>query len=238
MAKKLLLACLACLATSVQAAPVTFFNTQFDATALASAGAAFDLQTTPPTPPGTLIATADPSGTSDPSALAVASNLPGLLSTLTDAFVTTADFASAAATSHFQGSFITTGHLILNLDFLQNTSAVGTGSGDSGYHVGLTIGGVPFLNFDVTPAINDPFTSDTRHYSFETQPGSTGILDVSIFSEAGADGVSGPGGSGNSFASLNFTAVVPQPGTWWLLLIGMAAFGIVQRGRHASPQPA
>src|SRR5687767_11656744 len=99
MAKQLLFACLACLATTVQAAPVTFFNPQFATTAVASAQGVGDLQSdSSPSSALPLISSASAVGATD-IATAGAIAAPGLLQTSTDANGII-DVASAVGESH------------------------------------------------------------------------------------------------------------------------------------------
>lgn len=114
--KRIFLIAVAGLATTVQAAPLEFFDTLFETTAVASAEGVADLQVASSPPAATpLITSAAAIGSTD-SAFAEAFATPGFLSTSAEVNAIS-DVAVATGSARFVGSFGNGGALSLSFDF-------------------------------------------------------------------------------------------------------------------------
>lgn len=224
MTKRVLLACLAALALSAQAAPITFINTQFDVTAVALSDGApgFDSQSSPPLPT-TISASADSIGTTG-LATAGAIGGPGLL--LSSADVNAAGgLSSAVATSHFSGTFLNDQRVILEIDFAQLAFTTGSGTGATSLFVLLMSDGVTLFEDYVTGP-----------WKFDYLPtlGTVSVLDLTLTSEATAGFLTAGDGGASSFGQVTFGRV-PLPATAPLVLLALGA--MVRIRRHAGPTP-
>ena len=221
MIKKALLACLAALAFASQANAVTFFNTQFDVTAIALSDGApgFDSQSGPPsaTP---VSASAASVGALD-LATAGAIGAPGLLSTSADAS-SGGGIASSVATSHFSGSFLMSAlEPLLTIDFTSLNFGVGSGFGTTSLFVSLTSNGVVLFQDLVTgPSV----------LRYAIAPGGTNFLDLTLTSEASAGFPQGLG-DGSSFGQVSIASAVPLPAPWLLLLAGLGPIAAMKKKR-------
>jgi hypothetical protein len=215
--KRVWLACLALLAMSAQAAPITFFDVQFDVAALAETDgpAAFDSDSSPPSAAPVVVSAASIGTTDIATAGAVAGS--GLLSASADVSGT-GGVVSGTATSHFSGSFLNTGPTTLNIAFTPLDSEVGSGSGLTTLFVTLTSG--------ATTLFQD-FIGGSQQFSFDLAAGTTILLDLTLSSEARAGFPTQGAGNASSLGLVSFDASVagsvPSPATWLLVAIGLAA---------------
>ncbi|NUZ06071.1 PEP-CTERM sorting domain-containing protein [Piscinibacter koreensis] len=220
MIKRILVGCLAALAFSTQAAPISFFNVELNADAIALSDGAPGIGSQS-SPPGAapVIATAASIGTADiATAGAIADT--GLLNASADVTGTGAGVSSAVGAARFFGSFVNGGWLILNLG-LDPFEAV-TGSGLSGVSLfaRLTSGGVTLFEDIITAS---------RTLDYYLTPGTVGTLELLLTSEASV----GLGGAnaGSAFASglVTLVGTVPEPGTWLLFMLGAGTMLLVRR---------
>lgn len=222
MTKRVLLACLAALALSAQAAPIAFLDAQFDVTAVALSDGApgFDSQASPPllTP---ISASADSIGTTD-LATAGAFGGPGLLLTSVDV-AAAGGVASAVATSHFSGSFLNDRRVTLEIDFAQLSSSTGTGAGTTSLFVLLMSDGVTLFQDYVTD-----------HWMFDYMPtlGTLSVLDLTLTSEVSAGFPTSGEGGATSFGQVTFGRI-PLPATAPLVLLALGVMVRVRRGSQA-----
>ena len=228
MTKKVLIACLAAFAFASQADAVTFFNTQYDVTAIALSDGApgFDSQSGPPsaTP---VSASAASVGATD-IATAGAIGAAGLLSASADASGG-GGIASAVATSHFSGSFLMSAlEPLLAIDFTSLNFGTGSGLGASSLFVSLTSNGVVLFQ-DVL--------SSPSVLKWAIATGSTNFLDVTLTSEASAGFPQGLG-DGSSFGQVAITSAVPLPAPWLLLLAGLGPIAAMKKKRAAKAAAA
>lgn len=218
MKKQILMACLAAAAFCAHAGPVTFFDVQFDVTAIASGDGApgFDSQSGPPS--ATPLSASAASGSLD-IATAGAIAGPGLLSTSADVSGG-GGIASSVATSHFVGSFLNSGFITLNIDFTALDIADDTGDAGTSLFVLLTSGGVTLFQDYIT----GPWA-----FAYDPAAG-TSVLDLTLSSQASA-GFPAPGvGSGSSFGLVSFTGTVPEASSLLLLSLGLGMLLAVRPG--------
>ncbi|MEF7613325.1 hypothetical protein V4F39_05325 [Aquincola sp. MAHUQ-54] len=230
MVKRLFMACLAALALSAQAAPVSFVDALFEATAVATTDGVpgFDMQSGPPSELPVL-AEADSIGLTTDIALAGAIGGPGLLSTSADVSGASG-IASAVATARFTGSFATTGLLSLSIDFAPVTFADGAGSAATSLFVSLVSGGVTLFQDYVT----GPWT-----FEYTQAAGATSLLDLTLSSEATVGFPTAGVGNAVTSGLVSFAvSPVPLPATWLLFLGGLGPIAAAVRVRRAAQAPA
>ena len=225
MIKKFLLAGVAALALCSQANAVSFFNSQFDVTAVATvsdAPAGFDSQS------GTALvsASADSIGATD-VATAGAIGGPGVLTTSADVSAVSG-IANAVATSHFLGSFLNTGPLALSIDFTPFSFASGSGLSTTSLFVLLTSDGVTLFN---------DFITGSRAFNFAAVAGTTGTLDLTLSSEVSGGFAAEGVGDASSAGQVSFTSPVPDPATWMLFVTGLGGLSVAIRRRQTRGRP-
>lgn len=220
MAKRMLLACLTFMAVSAQAAPLSFFNVQLgaDAIALTDGPAGIDSQSSPPGE-SPVVATAVSIGTANDIATAGAIADTGLLVANADVSGF-GDVTSAVSTARFSGSILNGGWLILNLGLETMDSASGTGLSGASLFATLTSGGVTLFSDLVT---------GTRVLDYFLAPGTTSLLELTLSSEASAGFPAAGSGNAFSFGQVTFNGTVPTPATWLLFLVGAGAMLVVRR---------
>lgn len=221
MIKRVLLASLAALAFCAQASPITFFNTQYSVAAATTIGSVVDADSHSSPPDGLpLVASAASVGANFDVATAGAIAGAGLLSTSAD--VSSLDsLGSASSQSQFVGSFLNLDQVSLNLGFFQPADFTdGSGAASTLLYVLLTSDGVTLFN--------DFITGD---WNFDYRPveGTTSVLELTLFSEASAGFLSAGAGGGSTFGQVTFDGTVPLPATPLLVLVGLAAMGVVRR---------
>lgn len=224
MIKRLFVGCLAALALSAGAVPVTFFDVQYEVTAIASGDGlpGYDMQAGPASD-AALSASADSIGTAD-VATAGAIGGPGLLSTSADVSGGGIGAASAVATSRFTGSFLNAGTQTVTLDFTTFDFASGSGSASTSLFVSLSSGGTTLFQDYVT----GPWT-----FSYDLAAGTTSLLDLTLASEVSAGFPTAGLGNASGVGLVNFAvSAVPLPATWLLFLTGLGPLGAVVRFRR------
>jgi hypothetical protein len=218
--KRFLMACLAALAFSVQAAPITFYDVSFDVTAIAQGDGApgFDAQSSPPTP-APLSASAS-SGTLD---LATAGAIagPGLLTTSADASGG-GGIASSVASAHFAGSLLNDGPISLNIDYMAMDLADGSGDAGTSLFVLLVSDGITLFQ---------DFITGPWQFSYNPVRGTTGVLDLTLSSEASAGFVTQGLGNASAFGLVSLTGTVPESPTLSLTMLALAAMWAVGQRR-------
>ena len=226
MITRVLIACLACFVTNVQALPVVFTNTAFDtsAVALAEGVADFNSDASPPSPLP-LVTSATAVGQTDfASGNGIAAQ--GLLSTLAEAS-SLAGVASGVGSSRFQGDFTGGGVFGLHFDFdsTDATSATAQSSGSLFLLLSSLTSGTTLL--DEIFSVSGPF--DVARFI----PVGDYRLELLLSSEANTTA----GGDASNFASVTFAqpTLVPEPATWALMLLGMLLL-CVQASRYRSQQ--
>jgi hypothetical protein len=226
--KRLFVGCLAALALSAGAVPVTFFDVQYEATAIATGDGlpGYDTQSSLSWGASVTVS-ADSIGATD-VATAGAFGGPGLLTTSADVSGG-GGIASAVATSRFTGSFLNAGKQTVSLDFTPVDFTVGSGSASTSLFVSLTSGGVTLFQDYVT----GPW-----EFAYDLTPGSTSLLDLTLASEVSAGFPTAGLGNASGVGLVSFTvSAVPLPATWLLFLTGLGPLGFVVRRRRA-PQAA
>ena len=215
MVYRLLAAFLASFAISAHA--VTFSSTQFNVDAVALSDAAPDFQSA--SSPTALVTASAASVANNNAATAGAIAGPFLFTTSADASAT-GGIASAVSTAHFLGSFVNAAHMLLGLDFLRTDVLSGTGGGSTTLFVTLKSGAT---------TIFDDFITGSRAFDYLASVGSTSTLELTLSSDASAGFLgTGPGNS-SSFGLVEITAPVPEPETYLLFAIGLAAIGAARR---------
>jgi hypothetical protein len=235
MKTNVLWTCLAAAALCTQAHAITFTSTSFsvDAAAQADGPAGFASQSTPmSTLP--LTVSADSVGPLD-LATAGAIGAPGLLNTSADAS-SGGGIASAVGTSYFSGSFISDAQPYLTIDFSTLDFSFGTGSALTTAFMTLTSGGSTLFS-----GFLDSSTSFSRYFA----PGTTGLLDLTLSSEAAAGFPTAGLGNGSAYGQVLITSAVPLPAPWLLMLTGLGPVFMAKkrawaekRRQPAEPVPA
>jgi hypothetical protein len=227
--KRLWMTCLAVLALcgEAQASFISFFDQQFDATAIAitvDGVPGVDTQSSPPlaTP---VSASADSTGTTD-FATAGAIAGPGVLTASADV-TAGGGIANAVATSHFAGSFINAAFVYLSIDFTALDFAVDAGSASSSLFVSVVSDGVTLFA---------DFISGLWEFEYRAPLGSVSTLDLTLTSEANA-GLPGGGVGGASTFGLATLAgrTLPLPAAWLLVLLGLGAVVVVTKRSSNAP---
>jgi hypothetical protein len=200
----------------VHAGPIVFATSSFDTTAVALADgpAGFDSDIGPPTP----VTSSAFAGVND-IATAGAIAAPGLFTASSDASAVVGS-AFAVGQSHFLGTILDFGKLILTVDsFILNFG----GSGD--VFVLLT-------NNVLGQLVNDDImTSSARTYVFTIPTGSVTTLDVTVVSEASANAGSGA----SNFSQATIAGTIPLPATPLLVVAGVGALLASRRRRGIVP---
>lgn len=221
MIKRVLLASLAVLAFGVQAAPITFFNTQYNVAAATSSDseAAFDSQSSPPNGLPLIASAASVEANFD-IATAGAFAGAGLLSTSADVS-SLVGLGSASSQSQFVGSFLNLDQVSLNLAFFQPADfSAGSGAASTVLYVLLKSDGVTLF---------DDFITGDWNFEYKALEGTTSVLELTLFSEASAGYLSANAGDASTFGQVTFDGTVPLPATPLLVLVGLAAMGVVRR---------
>ena len=217
--KRFLMACLAALAVSAQAAPLTFFNTQFEATAVAlgDGAAGIDSQSSSD---GSLVSASAASGSAD---LATAGAIagPGLLATSADVSNSASGSGNAVGVAYFMGSFFGSGPLLFNIDFTPLDLVTGTGSATTSLFVLLTAGG--------TTLFEDFISGPWEFEYFPVGATGNGTLELTLTSEAVAGFPTAGVGNGNAFGLVTFAATVPLPATLLLVIVGLGALVVTRQ---------
>jgi hypothetical protein len=219
--KRVLLASLVALAFCAQAAPITFFNTQYNVAAATSSGSVADAESHSSPPDGLpLVASAASVEANLDIATAGAIAGAGLLSTSAD--VSSLDgFGSASSQSQFVGSFLNGNGVFLNLDFFQPADfSEGSGVASTFLYVLLKSDGATLF---------DDFITGDWNFKYNPAAGTTSVLELTLFSEASAGFLSAGAGGGSTFGQVTFDGTVPLPATHLLVLVGLAAMGVVRR---------
>lgn len=220
MIKRVLVASLAALAFCAQAAPIVFFNTQYNVAAATISGSVADADSHSSPPDGLPLVASAVSEANFDIATAGAIAAAGLLSTSAD--VSSLDgLGSASSQSQFVGSFLNLDRVILNLGFFQPADfSEGSGAASTFLYV--------FLQSDGVTLFDDFITGD---WTFEYNPvsGTTSVLELTLFSEASAGFLSNGAGGASTFGQVTFGGTVPVPATPLLVLVGLAAMGVVRR---------
>lgn len=139
----------------------------------------------------------------------------------------TGSIASAAATSTFLGAFTTGGGgLSLEVTFEDLIDALGGATAGSELFVLLQVDGVDLFQ--------DSFTaSNLIQASFPTLPGLSGVLDLTLISNAAANGDGFSFNLASASFALNSANGVPEPASLALVLGGLGLLGVSRGlGRH------
>jgi hypothetical protein len=223
---RFLIACIASMAIGAHAVPIVFTNSQFDTTAVALAQGAADTDfDTTPSAPLPVQSSATVVGSSD-FASAAALGTTGLLTSFAEG-EGAVGVTDAVGQSHFLGSLLGNGLLVLHLNFDTFTSLVGGGTGSGTLAVLFT----NRIGATTTTLFNNVFTSAGNiALSFVLPAGGTSSLDLTLFSEASTTGARQ---SGQNFSQLQFSGDLPLPATPLLLLAGVGAMMFARR-RHGA----
>ncbi len=212
--KHVLIAWLAALAlcSGAHAGPLTLFNVQAEATAVAltSDGAAGFASQSGPLGTGRFTQSADSVGLGD---VATAGAVVGLGLLSTSAGASASGFGSAVSTARLVGSFVNAGVVSLDIDFGTSSFSDGSGGASTTLFVRLVSDGITLFSDYVT---------DAWHIDHTPLFGSTSVLDLTLSSEASAAFLSAGAGNASSFGLATITSSVPESPTWLLCALGLA----------------
>jgi hypothetical protein len=219
--QRILLAALATGALAAHAAPVSFYSSEYDGSAVALSDAAPDVENGGPSADSVSL-----------SAVSVGNDVAtaglfaggGLMTTSADVTGATGGVVSAVSTSHYGGSFVSNGDIGFSFNYLASDSPSGTGSGDTTLFVTLTAGGQTLFS---------DYLTASKTFNFAAASGTTGTLDVTLTTEAYAGFPTSGLGADSGFGQVTFTSAVPEPQPALLLAGGLAAAGLFVRRRDA-----
>jgi hypothetical protein len=210
------------------AAPIVFANSQYDTTAvaLANGGMADVNSDASPSSPVPLVSTATVAAPNDfASSLAIAADGLLVTSAEADGFAGAAG-SSAVAQSHFVGTFLGSGRLILYFDFDNITSLIGGGTAAGTLFVMVT----NTIGASTTTLFNDLFAVGSNDITLELfSTGGVNTVDLLLFSEAVATGA---GQAAQNFSQVTFNGTIPLPPSI-LLVIAALAVMLITRNRAA-----
>lgn len=210
MVTRFLIAVVASFALSAHAGPIIFTSTSYDTNALALADgpAGIDNDFGPPTP----VVSSAVAGIND-FASAAALAAPGLFtaSSEADGFVGS---AFALGQSHFVGTILDFGKMILTLNFDNLNFG---GSGDAFLLLTNSVLG-QLVNDDI-------MTSGARTYIFTIPTGSVTTFDLTLVSQASADAGSGA----SNFSQATIAGTIPLPATPLLVVAALGALAASRR---------
>lgn len=222
IAKQFLAACLAALALGAQATPLSFFDTHYSVTSIATSDAAAGFDTwSGPLASGSMSASADSVGD---LGIAVAGAVagPGLLTASADVSGSSG-MAYAVATTNFMGSFINEGRMKISVDFAPFASFLGNGVASTSLFVVLVSDGITLF---------EDFISESWEFDYGSLSGSVASLDLTLTSEAVTGFPSDGPGSAAALGIVTFGGgTVPTPGTLLLLVAGLGCLAVAKRRR-------
>ena len=220
MKRQVLMAWLAALllCTAARADPITFFNAQYEATAIAltADGPAGLSNQSGALGPDLVSLSADSVGGSD---VATAGAVVGLGLLTTSADVSAGAIGSAVATARFTGSFLSTGGVSLAIDFTSTDVASGSGGASTALFVSLVNNGVTLFA---------DFVTQGWQFSYVPLVGSVSVLDLTLSSDVSAAFLSAGPGNASSFGLVTVAGTVPEAASWLLYALGLGALAALR----------